>query len=100
MWKGEQLEQETVEPVGFAGQMDVPRFDFGRLYHHAVGFTAVWFLANRVGMPSGGLWSRRSVMPGPAFSIRIVRAPWRAARLAILRLRSGYCRRARKTSIR
>jgi hypothetical protein len=32
MGKGEKLEQETVEPIGFPRQMDVSRFDFGRLY--------------------------------------------------------------------
>jgi hypothetical protein len=56
MWKGNQLEQETVEPIGFPRQVDVSRFDFGRLCHHAVGIAAVRILADRGGMPGGGSW--------------------------------------------
>jgi hypothetical protein len=50
--EGEQLKQETVEPIGFPRQMDVSRFDFCRLCHYAVGFAAVRFRADRVGHAS------------------------------------------------
>jgi hypothetical protein len=44
-----QLEQEAVEPIGVLGQVNMSRFDFGRLGHHPIGFAAVRFLADRMG---------------------------------------------------